>query len=122
LTFNSLAQRRRDPRFKLRRGAARIHVGAQRSGATGLQGDLAEVSASGIAFELSGQDAVFDVGDVLTSVALRVGDCVLLGDILIRNKRELGASTTSFGALLYPDSTRSEDRMMSIISGLAAKQ
>ena len=109
---------RRDPRLVLRRGSAAIEFADPRSGGTRVAGDLVSVNVAGLSFEIGG-DAGLEPGQDLGEVVLRVGPCLLRGDLVIRDSHAVDTGRYEIGGLFYP-CLQDEDRWMTLLAGVEA--
>ena len=80
---------------------------------------LKMISASGFAFESMDDAPTLREGDQFRAVTIRVGDCVLKGDVVVRNFRQADAGL-EIGCLFHPQSPEWEDRWMTLLAGIEA--
>jgi hypothetical protein len=111
---------RRDPRFPLRPGTAFVEFADPRRERASILGELRRISAAGLAFETDGRASDYPPGTRLGDAVLRVGPCELRGDLVVCNATPLQATSVLFGALFYPVSPETEDRLTALIAGIEA--
>lgn len=121
MAVGQAAQRRRDNRYPVRRGCARFELSRQHPGDDLVVFEITEFSNAGIGFELGDTSMKIEVGTVLNEVTVRVGSCVMSGNILVRNVRTGESGNKMAGALFYPSSTQCQVRLMAMVAGLSAK-
>jgi hypothetical protein len=80
---------------------------------------LRMVSVSGFAFEATDQCPRVRGGDEFRGVTLRIGECVLEGDIVVRYTRQAD-NHLEVGCLFYPGSREWEDLWMTLLAGIDA--
>ncbi len=100
LTTRALSTRR-DERHALIPGTCTAEFVVPQSSQETASGVIVSVSFSGLAFELGGTSRTLAAGTCLEGVTVRVGPCVLRGDLMVRNRRPVG-DRIEFGYLFYP--------------------
>ncbi|MCP3982310.1 MAG: hypothetical protein GY716_23655 [bacterium] len=108
---------RRDPRFNLKRGSSIVELDDPAGSGQSIEGVLTRVSAAGLAFETAAAPVAYIPGRSLGSLAVRVGECALRGEAVVRNIRNLGQGQIEVGCLFYPD-VEDEDRWMTLLAGI----
>jgi hypothetical protein len=83
---------------------------------------LVNISASGISFALDDNDdlALLDSGTTLPEATVRIGDCVMRGDLMLMHLTPDVESRGSCGALFYPGSDTDLIKLRSVIAGMEA--
>lgn len=83
---------------------------------------LINVSRSGVSFVLDEQlaDSGLDSGTNLPGAILRMGDCMIYGDLLIMHVTPGPQSQKVCGALFYPKSDTDLIKLRSVIAGMEA--
>jgi hypothetical protein len=81
---------------------------------------LTKISIAGIAFETDQSAAFLTPGSSLRGVRIRIGDCVLTGDVAIRDTRATSAARMEIGGVFVPANDEVEMRLMALLSGFAA--
>ncbi len=80
---------------------------------------LATVSVAGLEFALQTGNEAIRVGSRIPQVTVRIGECTLRGELLVRNVRTHG-ERPAFGCLFYPAPGSDEERWMTVLSGIDA--
>jgi len=114
-----LPSTRRDQRFALRPGSAFVEFPDPNSTDGHWTAGLRMVSVSGFAFEATDRCPQVRGGDEFRGVTLRIGECMLEGDIVVRNTRQT-ESHLEVGCLFYPGSREGEDLWMTLLAGIDA--
>jgi hypothetical protein len=109
---------RRDERFNLRPGCSFVEFREPLRAGGPTAAALTRVSVAGLSFDLPAGEKPLPEGTRLRGVALRIGDCLIEGDVVIRSSAHLGGRVET-GCLFYPD-TECEDRWMTLLAGVAA--
>jgi len=110
---------RRDERYALRPGSSFVEFPDPRSAEGHWTAGLRMVSVSGFAFEATDACPRVKGGDEFRGVTLRIGGCVLEGDIVVRNTRETDGRL-EIGCLFYPGTREWEDLWMTLLAGIEA--
>ena len=113
---------RRDRRHVLRPGAGVVEIPRTASTTAPLSAALTKISAAGVAFVLETPVAGLRAGSSLSGVQLRVGECVLRGDISIRDVRALDGAASEIGGVFLPASREVETRLMALLAGIGAAE
>src|SRR6185369_4180911 len=116
---------RRDKRYALRPGAGFVEIPLTIERSRPISAPILKLSASGVAFEVPGAFAGIAAGTTLADVELRIGTCVLRGDILVRDVRPLrseGGEAAEVGGLFLPENREVESRLMALLAGIAAAE
>ncbi len=80
---------------------------------------LTDMSASGVSFSLDREEApLLEAGTTVSSALVRVGDCMIRGDLLIMHMTPDSETTLVCGALLYPESDSDLIKLKSVIAGM----
>jgi hypothetical protein len=74
---------------------------------------------SGFAFEATDECPRVRGGDEFRGITLCIGDCVLEGDIVVRNTRQVDGQF-EIGCLFFPGSREWEDLWMTLLAGIEA--
>lgn len=120
MTTSASLATRRDERFALRHGTAFIDFPSGRLGHGRSIAVLTHVSAAGVQCTIDGPDPAFATDEHIDAVTMRIGDCRIQGDLVIKNARRSGADTTEIGCLFAPAAGVDEDRFMMLLVGLDA--
>jgi len=80
---------------------------------------LLDVSVAGVSFVLSDQLVGVEVGTDIRDVVIRIGDCVLHGDLMVMH---VTPGRRVCGALFYPTTDTDLLKLKSLIAGLEAAQ
>lgn len=108
---------RRDVRHRIRRGSASVELPHPRVPGTRVTGRLYVLSVAGFAFELEADPEAFRPGELIPRVDLRVGDCLLQGELAVRDVRDVGGGRIEVGCLFYP-TAHDEERWSALIAGI----
>ena len=110
---------RRDTRYQLRAGTSSIEFPGHLSKTLGSSAVLTRISVSGLGFETDASTAL-ETGALLEGVTIRVGDCMLKGDLVVRSIEPAGDPAVEVGCLFYPTGRGDGDRLMALIAGIEA--
>jgi hypothetical protein len=111
---------RRDRRYNLRQGAAFVEFADPRTTGRRVSAALKLISAAGLCFETEPWGRELLPGSILLDTTLRVGDCVLRGEIILRNVHDGEKRSVILGGIFCPASPEIEDRLMTLIAGIEA--
>ena len=84
--------------------------------------ELLLISVVGLAFKLQARIDGIETGEVLEEATVHVGDCVLTGDLKVKNAAPLEDGATSVGCLFYPATREVEAKLMTLLAGMDAVQ
>ncbi|MCP3979334.1 MAG: hypothetical protein GY716_08400 [bacterium] len=114
-------QSRRDPRFAIPSGYARIEIPARGLGEPRFEAEVTDFSTAGLGFKLDRSIPPPSTGTTLNGVRVHFGDCRLAGAVTVTHVKDDGGSALTIGALFYPDTEAGDHQMMGLIAGLAAR-
>lgn len=84
---------------------------------------LTNVSASGISFAIEQDDeelSYLESGANLNRATVRIGDCMIRGDMVVMHVTSDSESRHICGALLYPESDTDLVKLKSVLAGMEA--
>ena len=108
---------RRDERVLLQPGSSIVRFADPREGGKITIGRLTTVSASGLAFVVEGEATQFPTTTLVDSITLRIGTCMITGEVVVRNTRRAGKGKVEVGCLFYP-AVDDEERWMTLLAGI----
>jgi hypothetical protein len=108
---------RRDSRYSLRAGSSCVEFTDPAGTGSRMRGALVIASAAGIAFQIDGEPERYAAGTSLDQALLRVGECILEGEAVVRNVRRIAPERIEVGCLFYP-AVHDEDRWMTLLAGI----
>jgi len=112
----TLADVRRDPRYRPRSGSCRVVFEHPISGRR-CAADVNELGIGGLSFTVEDPIEVI-AGTLLDGIRFEVGDCVLPGDLMVKYTESLGEDRWICGGLFLPADPESAVRFEGIIQGL----
>jgi hypothetical protein len=80
---------------------------------------VVNLSASGVSFSLEGEAPELDAGTSLPHSVLRVGECMIRGDLVVMHLTSELAGLVC-GALFYPETDTDLVKLKSVIAGMEA--
>ena len=110
---------RRDPRIAVPGGAGFVEFDSGGPDAVRHRADLAEVSVSGVTFELEAGPS-FEIGAVFSNATLHIGGCLVEGELLLKHSEPVRKSRVEVGCLFYPSSQLDEEKLSAVLAGLQA--
>jgi hypothetical protein len=108
---------RRDTRHRLRDGSSCVEFDDPHADGASVRGAVVAVSAAGLCFRVDADATSYPAGTCLTALTVRVGECLLRGEAVVRNVRGLGPNRVELGCLFYPAAAE-EDRWMTLLAGI----
>ena len=83
---------------------------------------LVNLSCSGVSFSLGPEEdlAGLEPGTEIPAAIVRVGDCMIYGDMLVMHLTPCGGSSLVCGALFYPKSDGDLVKLKGVIAGMEA--
>ena len=112
---------RRDVRYALRPGSATIEIPDVTQPGGRWVAELNTICVAGLAFAVTSSSPAVKDEDRFESVTVRVGDCIVRGDVTVRNTRRTAAGA-EVGCLFYPSSGEGETTWMILLAGIEAVQ
>lgn len=110
---------RRDVRHDLRQGLGSIELAPSPAAPGGVSGALRRISVAGLCFRVERDAPWLRPGALIPGVQVRVGECVLDGEIRVRSVVP-DRRGVEVGCLFHPSDDRTEERLMALIAGLNA--
>jgi len=83
---------------------------------------LCDIGVSGVRFSFTEELAGVDVGTTFAPVTICIGECRMLGELVIMHLTPVSDAVTHAGALFYPASDEELIRLKGVIAGLDAAQ
>ena len=117
------ASRRRQRRYTIRRDkSACVEFEYPSPNGRPYRLPLLNISISGISFALEDSDelALFDSGATIPEVTVRIGECLIRGDLVLMHLTPDERSHGMCGALFYPGSDTGLIKLRSVIAGMEA--
>jgi len=116
----TLADVRRDPRYRLRSGSCKIVFEHPTTG----RRYTADVNQLGIAgFSFTVDDPIDGIGGAaLTGIRLEIGDCVLPGDFVVKYTESLDENRSLVGGIFLPANPEFAHRLEDVVQGLHAAE
>lgn len=111
---------RRDTRHLVRPGTCFVALEPPEPNKARSWVALIQMSVCGLSFELDGDAPEIVSGQCLEGLTVRIGQCLVQGDALVRSTASRGASGLEVGCLFYPASPDDQERWMAVIAGLEA--
>lgn len=108
---------RRDARHRIGGSGSLVTCAVPLSVAGAQEATLTTLSVAGLAYEVDGPSA-HEPGTRLVGLEVRVGNCTIQGDAVVRSSIELGPGRFEVGCLFFPASSAEEDRWMAVIAGI----
>ena len=109
---------RRDTRYLLPPDTSFIDFPDPRKDGMRTTGNVTKTSASGLAFVVDGHVEGFPEGIGIERVGVRIGECMIAGDLTVRSTLQLDPARVEVGCRFCP-AAEEEDRWMALISGIA---
>lgn len=110
---------RRDQRYELPRGTSFVEFQNPLSESQGANAELVRISVAGLALETSGP-SMLRTGAIVKGVRVRVGECRIEGDLVVRSIEPAKDPALEVGCLFYPSGDRNAERLMALIAGIDA--
>jgi len=86
----------------------------------GCSAELTLLCIAGLAFVLQPEMEEIAPGSSLLGACLRIGGCVLQGDVLVKSSGTSADGVVTLGGLFYPATREFEQQFEGIVAGLAA--
>lgn len=109
---------RRDRRYPLPPGAGIVELPPGPGRPERLEAPLTRISVAGIAFLIEAGAAPLPPGSILRGARVRVGECVLEGEVSVRDAYPVAGKGIEVGAIFLPESRDVESRLMALLAGI----
>jgi len=119
MTAMTVQSTRRDPRYELRSGSSFVEFSDPELAREHGPAELVRISIAGLAFRMQ-REPNLAVGTVIRGVTIRVGECHIEGELVVRSIDVSNEQMTEVGCLFYPRGRGMPERLMALISGIEA--
>ncbi len=113
--------RRRQPRYRVSRGKlARVEFAHPGPNGRCYELDVTNISSSGVSFRVEETDELtgLEEGTSLSEVVIRVGHCMIRGEMLVMHVTAGTGSRRVCGALFYPATDTDLVQLKGVIAGM----